>query len=144
MLQELRVVIPGVTVLFAFLLTVPFTQKFSEVETGQRDAFFWLFLCTFGALVLLIAPGVNHRLRFRANERHILIPMWNGIAIAGLVLMFAAYTLTVYLVTSVVFSPDRATIIALALGIPAAVLWFLVPLLRQRSSSKHEEDGDDD
>lgn len=131
LLAELRVVIPGVTVLFAFLLAVPFSARFDAIESGERDAFFWLFLTTFGSLLFLVAPSVHHRIRFRAQERHFLIPMWNTIAIVGLFLMCAAYILAVYLVTSVVFSHQSAIAISLALGIPAVVLWFFVPLVRR-------------
>lgn len=136
LLSELRVVIPGVTVLFAFLLTVPFSSRFKEIESGQQDAFFWLFITTFAALVLLVAPGVSHRIRFRANERHLLLPVWNVLAIVGLAVMFLAYVLAIYLVTSVVFSPDRATMISIGVGIPVALLWFAFPFFAGRNQSK--------
>ena len=133
--------IPGATVLFAFLLAVPFSSRFEAIERGQQDAFFWLFLTTFVALFLLVAPSVHHRMRFRARERHLFLPLWNRIAIVGLAFLCAAYLLAVYLVASVVFSPDTAMLIVLAVGVPGAVLWFIVPLIRRRVARGRGESG---
>jgi len=69
LLNELRVALPGVQVLFAFLLGVPFTQRFGEVTDIQKDAYFLTFLCTAIATALLIAPSAYHRLNWRRATR---------------------------------------------------------------------------
>src|SRR5215217_5751023 len=68
LLQELRIVIPGVQVLFAFLLTVPFSQGFTKLDALQRGVFFATLLCTAAATALLIAPSSHHRLLFRQGS----------------------------------------------------------------------------
>jgi hypothetical protein len=68
-LQELRIVLPGVQILFAFLLTVPFAQRFAELTGLQRNVFFATLLCTAAATALLIAPSAHHRLLFRQGAR---------------------------------------------------------------------------
>src|SRR3712207_2750878 len=69
LLQELRIVLPGVQVLFAFLLTVPFAARFAELTDAQRYVFFATLLCTAAATALLIAPTAQHRLLFRKGAR---------------------------------------------------------------------------
>ena len=69
LLQELRIVIPGVQILFAFLLTVPFSQGFTKLTTVQQYVFFATLLCTAAATALLIAPSAHHRLLFRQGVR---------------------------------------------------------------------------
>src|SRR5438093_3337436 len=87
LLNELRVALPGVQVLFAFLLIVPFSNGFSEVTSLQRDAYFGAFLCTALATALLIAPSTYHRLHFRALNKEQLIFTSNRLSIAGSALL---------------------------------------------------------
>src|SRR4029079_17490593 len=83
-LNELRVALPGVQVLFAFLLGVPFTQRFSEVSDLQKDVYFLTFLCTAVATALLIAPSAYHRLEWRQGDKGYLLVISNRLAIAGI------------------------------------------------------------
>src|SRR5919106_6909465 len=69
LLNELRVALPGIQVLFAFLLTMPFTQRFTKINASQRTTFFAAFICTAISSALLIAPTVLHRLRFRSQDK---------------------------------------------------------------------------
>ena len=83
LLNELRVVLPGVQVLFAFLLAVPFANGWTRVTDLQRDVFFVAFLATAAASILLIAPSVHHRLRWREHDKERILRTPNNLAIAG-------------------------------------------------------------
>ncbi len=130
LLNELRVALPGVQVLFAFLLTVPFATGFAETTDFQRDLFFGVLVATALSAALLIAPSAWHRLRFRQKDKEFLLLASNKMAIAGLGFLAVAMTGAVMLIANYVFS-DALTIIA---GILAAVvfgtLWYAMPLAR--------------
>ena len=83
LLNELRVVLPGVQVLFAFLLAVPFSSGWTRVTDLQRDVFFLAFICTAAASILLIAPSAYHRLRWREGDKEQMLRTSNRLAIAG-------------------------------------------------------------
>ena len=83
LLNELRVALPGVQVLFAFLLGVPFTQRFGEVTDLQKDVYFLTFLCAAVATALLIAPSAYHRLDWRRGDKEHLLVVSNRLAIVG-------------------------------------------------------------
>lgn len=133
MLQELRVAIPGVQVLFAFLLTVPFQQNFTKIDSFQRDVYFATLICTAISAVLLMAPTAYHRLTFRYQQKRRLVFYSNRFAIAGLAFLALAMTGALLLVTDVLFS-TTATAIVSGLAVAAfAVLWFGLPLRRRLS-----------
>ena len=128
LLNELRIVLPGVQVLFAFLLTLPFTGRFGELSGVQRDIFFADFLCTAAGSVLLMAPLANHRLRFRAFDKEQMLKGFNVLAIAGSVFLAAAIGLSVYLITEVLYETSWASAVAgLTLGW-TVFFWYVVPL----------------
>ncbi len=130
LLNELRVVLPGVQVLFAFLLTVPFSNKFQSISTLQRNAYFAAFLSTTVASILLITPSAYHRLRWRQRDKEHILVFSNRVAIAGLAFLAVSIALVVYVVSDVVFDARAA---GTAGGIAAAgalAFWFLIPLLR--------------
>src|SRR5918997_6596940 len=87
LLTELRVALPGVQVLFAFLLTVPFTQRFPQLTELQRNAYFATFLCAAFAPVFLIAPTAYHRLRFRDYDKERLITTATKLSITGTIFL---------------------------------------------------------
>lgn len=131
LLNELRVVLPGVQVLFAFLLTVPFTQRFNEVTDIQKDAYFASFLCAAVATVLLIAPSAYHRLQWRQRDKENMLVVANRLAIAGTVFLALAVTGSVFFVTDFLFG-------ALATGIVTGLVaglftwfWYGLPLTRR-------------
>lgn len=140
LLEELRVILPGVEVLFAFLLTLPFSQRFGDLTTRQQVVFFAAFLCTALATALLIAPTAHHRLlwhrRERAKERG--LETAARFAIAGTVLLAVAVTGVVFIVADVLFGVPVASAIALLLGGTFAWLWYGLPL-RQRLRDRTEE-----
>ena len=77
LLQELRVALPGVQVLFAFLLTVPFAQGFTRLTDEQRDLYFGVLMSTAIATAFLIAPSALHRLLFRKRDKEYLVSLSN-------------------------------------------------------------------
>jgi Family of unknown function (DUF6328) len=139
LLQELRVALPGVQVLFAFLLAVPFQQGFTDITSFQKDVYFATLLLTAISAVLLIAPSAYHRLTFRMQQKDHLLFLANRFAIAGLAALALAMSLAIVLVTDVLFS-TAATVVtgAAALGL-FALFWFALPLKR-RFSSEEEPD----
>ena len=128
LLNELRVVFPGVTVLFAFLLAVPFAKGWAKVTSFQRDVFLVAFLATGIAVVLLTAPSSYHRLRFRAGNKERLVHTGNWLTIAGIGAFAVALEAAVLLVVDYVLSLDAA--IAATAGFAALLLfvWYGLPL----------------
>jgi Family of unknown function (DUF6328) len=130
-LNELRVALPGVQVLFAFLLIVPFSQRYEALTNLQKDVYFATFLCTAAATAFLIAPTAQHRLRWREHDKEHLLKLGNYQAIAGTALLALAMSGTVFLVTDVLFAVTSAAVTA---GLTAALfawLWFGWPLVRE-------------
>src|SRR5919109_605441 len=109
LLQELRVALPGVQVLFAFLLTVPFSQGFTRMNGFQRELFFAVLLSTAVSTALLIAPTAHHRLLFRLRDKENLVQVSNRLAIAGLFVLLLSLTGAILLVADIMFqSPAPA------------------------------------
>jgi hypothetical protein len=137
LLNELRVVLPGVQVLFAFLLTVPFTNQFQKVTNEQRQIYFWTFICTTIATALLIAPSAHHRLRWRQRDKERLLRTSNRLAIAGMIFLTLALVGAVYLVTDLLFHPAAAAGVTAAIGLVFLWFWWGLPLSRsvERRSS---------
>ena len=130
LLNELRVVLPGVQVLFAFLLTVPFTNQFQKVTNEQRQIYFWTFICTTIATALLIAPSAHHRLRWRQRDKERLLRTSNRLAIAGMIFLTLALVGAVYLVTDLLFHPAAAAGVTAAIGLVFLWFWWGLPLSR--------------
>jgi len=131
LLNELRVALPGVLVLFAFLLAVPFTQRFERLTGAQEDVFFAAFLCTAVATALLIAPSAYHRLRWREHDKEHMLQMSNRLAIAGTVFLAAAIIAVVYLVTNLIFGLPATLAATLLATILFGWLWYGLPLVRR-------------
>jgi hypothetical protein len=131
-LQELRVAITGGQILFGFLLTVPFAQRWSDTDDFQRALFLITLLAIATATGCFIAPTAAHRLRFHQRDRSFLVSYANVAAIAGLVCLLVAMVCAVLLVTDFVFSRTTALVAAGAIAAVLLTLWFLVPLARYR------------
>jgi O-antigen/teichoic acid export membrane protein len=128
LLQELRVSQTGVQILFAFLLTLPFTQRFKEVTTFQRDVYFATLLLAAASAAFFIAPVSAHRLLFRRQGKEHLINSSNWMAIAGLGCLAVAIVGVILLISDFLFG---ATLAAIATGLAFllfVVLWYLLPL----------------
>jgi amino acid transporter len=128
LLNELRVVLPGVTVLLAFLLAVPFAKGWSRVTDFQRDVFIVAFLATAVAVALLTAPSSYHRLRFRQADKERMVRLGNRFAIAGIVASAVSLEAVVLLVIDFVLSLEAAIAATAVLGAVVLVLWYAVPL----------------
>jgi hypothetical protein len=130
MLQELRVAITGGQILFGFLLTVPFAQRWSDTDDFQRTLFLITLLSIAAATGCFIAPTAAHRLRFHQGDRPFLVAYANTTAIAGLVCLLIAMVSAVLLVTDFVFSRTTASIASGFIAAVLLILWFVVPLSR--------------
>lgn len=134
LLQELRVALPGVQVLFAFLLTVPFSQRFPSLTDLQRNVFFATFLATTVASMLLIGPTAYHRIRWRRYDKERMLMTSNRMSIAGLAFLALAIAGAVFLISDLLFGVPAAGLVGgLATGL-VAWLWFGLPLSRGRSA----------
>ena len=131
LLQELRVALPGVQVLFAFLLAVPFQSRFADVTNFQRDVYVLTLLFSAVASALLIAPSAYHRLNFRQGDKEHIVQMASQLTVAGLVALSLAMTGAVLLIMDWLFD---GLIVAVTFGLVAlmfGVLWFGLPLRRR-------------
>ena len=131
LLNELRVALPGVQVLFAFLLTVPFTQRFSRATELQQNVYFVAFLATAVATVLLIAPTAYHRLQWRQRDKERMLVTSNRLAIAGMAFLALDMVAVVFLITDVLFggaAVAATTVVAAALF---GWFWYGLPLVRR-------------
>jgi Family of unknown function (DUF6328) len=144
LLQGLRVVMPGVQVLLAFLLTAPFQQRFAELPGSLRNAYFASIACATLATVLLIAPSTHHRLLWRAREKEWLLRVGNQMALWGTVLLGASIVLALYVVTNVLFTTDLALWTAAAAVLAFAGIWYALPLTRRSSSSSSSDEAAED
>jgi uncharacterized membrane protein len=135
LLQELRVALPGVQVLFAFLLAVPFQQNFTKITGFQEKVYFATLLLTALSAVLLISPTAYHRLTFRMQQKDHLLLLANRFAIVGLGCLALAMTGAIVLITDVLFG-TAATLVTGAGAFSAFVLfWYALPLKRRLSSA---------
>jgi hypothetical protein len=137
LLNELRVVTPGVTVLLAFLLAVPFAKGWARVTNFQRDVFVIAFLATAVSVALLAAPSSYHRLRFRHGDKERMVRVGNRLALAGIAASAVSLEAVVLLVMDYVLSRGPAIAAASALFVVVALLWYGLPLwgaLRARST----------
>jgi high-affinity Fe2+/Pb2+ permease len=133
LLQELRVALPGVQVLFAFLLAVPFQQGFQEITRFQERVYFATLLLTAISAVLLISPSAYHRMTFRMQQKDDLLFLANKLAIAGLAVLALAMTGAIMLITDYIFG-STATAVTTALSLLLfALFWFALPLQRRLS-----------
>jgi hypothetical protein len=130
LLNELRVALPGVQILFAFLFTVPFSQRFGALTAFQRDTYFATLVATALSTACLIAPSAAHRLRFHQGERAWVIESANRLMITGLALLAAALGGSVLLITDILFDGARVWIYTGAVLAVIVVLWFVRPLTR--------------
>jgi hypothetical protein len=128
LLNELRVALPGVQVLFAFLLAVPFANGFPKLNGTQRDVFFAAFIATALSTVLLIAPSSYHRLRWRQHDKERMLVISNALTIAGLFCLAVAITCAVFVITDFLFQRGWASLFTALVGGAFLVLWYGLPL----------------
>ena len=131
LLAGLRVALPGVQVLFAFLLVLPFQSQFPNVTEFQEDVYFATLLCTALASILLIAPTSRHRIRFRQDDKAYVVFTANRLAIGGLVFLGLGMIGAILLISDFLFGTATAIIATSAVAAGLMWLWFGSPLSRR-------------
>jgi uncharacterized protein involved in cysteine biosynthesis len=130
MLGELRVALPGVQVLFAFLLVVPFNQRFGQVTDFQKTLYLITLLFTTASTICLIAPTAHHRLEFRQQDKENIVRTGNWIVVVGLGMLAVAMTGAVLLVTDYLWGTTTTIAAAGGVALGFLVLWYVIPLRR--------------
>jgi hypothetical protein len=130
LLNELRVALPGVQILFAFLLTVPFTQRFPQLSSFERSVFYVTLLAATAATACFIAPSAAHRLRFHKSEREWLIESANMLMIAGLGFLAVAIGAAFLLISHLIYSGAKVWVFSAIVWALILGLWFARPLAR--------------
>jgi hypothetical protein len=136
LLQELRVALPGVQVLFAFLLAVPFATGWRDISDADQRIYFTTLLLSMAASALLIAPTIQHRLLFRAEDKRWLVDIGSRLAIAGLGCLALAMQGALLLVAHVMFGWPTALVATAVSSAFFALLWYALPISR-RARGKH-------
>jgi membrane-associated HD superfamily phosphohydrolase len=138
LLQELRVALPGVQVLFAFLLAVPFQQNFTKISPFEKRVYFGTLLCTAMSAALLIAPSAYHRITFHLQQKRELVFLANRFTIAGLSFLALAMTGAIVLITDVLFGGVATVVTGVGAAAMFVALWYVLPLRRRLSLAKSE------
>ena len=131
LLNELRVALPGVQVLFAFLLTVPFSDRFLELTASQRAFYFTTFVGTTIATGLFMAPTAYHRIRFREGDKERMLQTANRFAIVGIAFLTLSVTMAVVLTADLLFGLATAVLIGLGTFAFLVWVWFAIPVARK-------------
>ena len=137
LLSELRVILPGVQFLFAFLLTVPFSLRFPQLNGLETGIFFVTLLCTAIATALLMAPSAQHRVLWREGVREQRLVLGNTLTIAGLAFLVPAMVGAVFVVSAFIFGLGVGVAVTTLLVLFFALLWFTLPL-RYRGADAEE------
>jgi membrane-associated HD superfamily phosphohydrolase len=139
LLQELRVALPGVQVLFAFLLAVPFQQGFEKITPFQKDVYFATLMLTAAAATMLISPSAYHRITFRYQQKRRLVYYSNRFSIIGLALLALAMTGAITLITDVLFGAVATIVVTPLTLLTFGFFWFGLPLQRRLKLSAKQE-----
>ena len=132
LLQELRVAQTGVQLLTGFLLTLPFQQRFSQLDSVMRTVFLVTFGCSVGATVLLVAPASMHRLLFRRHRLNTLVSAAHTYAMAGLLLLGVALGGVAVVIFDAVVGATQAWIAGGVTLLAVAAFWYALPLVGRR------------
>jgi hypothetical protein len=133
LLQELRVALPGVQVLFAFLLTVPFSQRFDELSGFDQKLYFGVLIAVALATVLLVAPTVGHRILFRRQQKEYIVSLSNRLALAGMMILAVSMCGAIALISDFLFGAATAVISTLVMAAAFVGFWFLGPIVRRQN-----------
>jgi SNF family Na+-dependent transporter len=140
LLQELRVALPGVQVLFAFLLAVPFATRFDRVDQFERVVFFVALLFAALSVVLLMAPSIQHRILFRHDQKHFLVHAGTALAIAGMSSLACSVTLSLVLVSHFLYGMWAALIAGVAAVVAFGAIWYALPIKRRLRAGPARDD----
>ena len=136
LLNELRVALPGVQVLFAFLLTVPFTQGWARVTAFQQDLYFATLLCSAAASAFLIAPSAIHRLDFQQGDKPRIVQVSNTLTIAGLSFLALAIVGVVCLITDLLYGGSIVVMFTTATAAVFIALWYAIPIVMRMTGGR--------
>lgn len=131
LLQELRVASVGVQVILAFLLIMPFNQRFNQLTSFERYDYFVTLLCVLSAAVLLLSPSVHHRILFRMGQKPFLVALGSKLLVAGMAFLSAGFTGALVLISHVLWGGTTAIVLGLVVGLVTVVMWFVIPLVRR-------------
>ena len=131
LLQEVRVAQTGTQILFAFLLGVPFTQRFGEVTSFQQTVYFGTLVAAAVASACLIAPSAYHRILFRQKEKQFVIETSNVLIIVGLAFVALAMSGVILLITDLLYNETTTAIVTAAIVLVFVVLWYVMPITRR-------------
>jgi predicted membrane channel-forming protein YqfA (hemolysin III family) len=134
LVEEHRLAMPGVQVLFAFLLVLPFQSRFDRLTANQEYVYYTALLCATAAIVLLITPTAAHRIRWRQSDKEALLQMSTRAAIAATVFIAAAMTASVFLITDVLFGEPATVIVSAVVAAAFVFFWYAFPLYRRYKS----------
>ena len=132
LLQELRVALPGVQVLFAFLLTVPFTNRFGTLSDFQEKLYFGILICVALATVMLVAPTAGHRILFRRQQKEFIVTLANNLSLIGLLLVAISMCGVITLISDYLFGATTAVLSTTGIALAFIGFWFVGPLLRRQ------------
>ena len=131
LLNEIRVLLPGVQVLFAFLLTAPFAAGFENVTELQRDVYALALMGALASTVCLVAPTTHHRIRWRKRDKEFMLHVANRSVIAGSAFLALSMSAAIFLVGDYLFDRWVATVATIGVATAFAVFWFALPLTRR-------------
>jgi hypothetical protein len=145
LLNEVRLGLPGVAVLFAFLLGLPFTSRFDGLSWVQKASYLIAFFATTAAIVLLVAPPIHHRIRWRQHDKDALLRRSNVLSLAGFTCLGVALVACVLLVSQLVLPSPLGVVVTAVVGVTVAGLWFGLPVSRRvRGRSSDLPHGSED
>lgn len=135
LLEELRTIMPGVQVLFAFLLVAPFSGRFPELDRLGTIAFTSTLVTAALAAVVFLAPAPYHRLR-RSRNRHERVHDSVRLQLAGLGLLGFAIVQAIFVITRFILDTAAGSLIAALIAVVVVTLWYVLPHLRSRGASR--------
>jgi hypothetical protein len=122
-----------VQVLFAFLLTVPFTQRFKDLSDFDEKLYYGVLICVALASILLVAPTAGHRVLFRKQQKEFLVTTANNLALVGLLLLAIAMTGAIALISDFLFGAATAVVSAVVMGCSFLGFWYAGPVVRRQN-----------
>jgi len=140
LLQELRVTQTGAQILTGFLLTIPFQQRFEDLDDYQHDVYLVLVLLAVLATALIVAPVAIHRALFRRRLKRELVTIGSWFARAGLLVLALVLSGSAMLLFDVVLSRAAGRWVGLGCLVVMAIAWWVLPKIVTRWAARHEAD----
>ena len=141
LLNEVRVGLPGVAVLFAFLLALPFAARFERLSGAQQASYDVAFFSAAIAMVCLVTPSAFHRVRWRQGDKEAILRASNRLALAGFAFLAIALVASVLLVSELVVPGPLSFVATAVVGVLVLTLWFGLPVSRRLRGKGDEGSG---